>query len=386
MEVMLSGFAEFDNNVRTERSVNGMRERIKQGIWVWQAPLGYCRTSKGANLTPDPKLAPYVKMAFEEYSKGTHTFESLSNLLNERGFTTRNGYTAIPQLVEKMIKNPLYAGIIRVWDIETKGAFEPLIDENLFYLCQGSGRKHKASPHTVSNPDFPLRRKTLCQFCHQPLTGSHSTGRMGKRYPYYHHHNQKCEYAKFIPKEAFEQLFVEYLNEINPTIQYEKAFKAIVLDIWKNNFKKFDEQNEQIRKDINALEIKRQRVFELLESEVYTADEFKAQKDSISRKIAQKEVLIHDQRATEFNMDEALEYCFSVVRNTAETWLKLEKKPEKRVWFQNLIFDENLTFSGEKFGTIKLTPIYSIYQEYLNDPSQLVTHIVPQLEPFEKSP
>ena len=34
MESMLSAFAEFDNNVRTERSVNGMRERIKQGIWV----------------------------------------------------------------------------------------------------------------------------------------------------------------------------------------------------------------------------------------------------------------------------------------------------------------------------------------------------------------
>jgi DNA invertase Pin-like site-specific DNA recombinase len=52
MEGILSAFAEFDNNVRTERSVNGMKERIKQGIWVWQAPMGYCRTEKGANLTP----------------------------------------------------------------------------------------------------------------------------------------------------------------------------------------------------------------------------------------------------------------------------------------------------------------------------------------------
>jgi DNA invertase Pin-like site-specific DNA recombinase len=34
MESMLAAFAEFDNNVRTERSINGMRERLKQGVWV----------------------------------------------------------------------------------------------------------------------------------------------------------------------------------------------------------------------------------------------------------------------------------------------------------------------------------------------------------------
>lgn len=378
MEVMLSGFAEFDNNVRTERSVNGMRERIKKGIWVWQAPIGYYRTEKGGNLVPDPKFAPYIKLAFEEYSKGTYTFESLGKFLSDRGFITRQGYTAIPQLIEKIIKNPLYCGIIRVWDVETKGAFEPIIDENLFYLCQGSNKKRRL-PHLTHNHNFPLKRLTICQFCQQPLTGSHSTGRKGRKYPYYHHHKQKCEHAKFIPKESFEQTFVEYLNEINPSLQYEKAFRAIVLDIWKNNFKKFDDQNEQIGKEIKSLEQQRQRIFELLESGVYTKEEFLAQKDGVSKKIAQKKSLIHDKAVEEFNMDEALDYCFSFIGNSSETWLKLKDKPEKRLRFQNLIFEENLPFSGEKFGITKLTPIYSMYQQYLIDPSQLVT--LPGFEP-----
>ena len=120
MEVMLSGFAEFDNNVRTERSVNGMKERLKKGIWVWQAPLGYCRTEKGGNIVPDPKLAPYIKMAFEEYAKGTHTFQSLANFLNARGLVSRYGKPVIFQMVEKILKNPIYCGIIKVWDTDTK--------------------------------------------------------------------------------------------------------------------------------------------------------------------------------------------------------------------------------------------------------------------------
>ncbi len=373
MEIMLSGFAEFDNNVRTERSVNGMKERLKQGIWVWPAPIGYYRTEKKANLTPDPKYTRFIKLAFEEFSKGTYTFSSLATFLNKQGFVTPQGSSAIPQLMEKIIKNPIYCGIIRVWDIDKKGAFEPLISEDLFYLCQSSGRKHRNSPHSVTNPDFPLRRIAICQICHEPLTGSHSTGRKGKKYAYYHHHTQICGQAKTIPKETFEQFFVEYLHEINPTLEYEKAFKAVVLDIWKNNFKKYDQENEQIRKDISALEIQRQRIFELHQSGVYTNEDFTIQKDMVGKKIAQKKALFHDKAVEEFNMDEALEYCFSFIRETANTWLKLEKQPERRQRFQKLIFNENIEFSGEKFGTTKLTPIYKLYQEYVLNPSSLVT-------------
>ena len=373
MEVMLSGFAEFDNNVRTERSVNGMKERLKKGIWVWQAPLGYCRTEKGGNIVPDPKLAPYIKMAFEEYAKGTHTFQSLANFLNARGLVSRYGKPVIFQMVEKILKNPIYCGIIKVWDTETKGAFEPIIDENLFYLCQKDGKSGKNKPHLAINPDFPLRKLAVCQFCNAPLTGSHSRGSKGKRYPYYHHHKQNCSHAKSFPKENFEQIFVEYLNEISPSLEYEKAFKAIVIDIWKNNCKGFHEQNEKIRKEISDLEKQKQRVFELHQSGVYSDSDFVAQKNIISKKIAQKDTLIHDKKIDEFNMEEALDFCFDTIRNSAQSWLKYDKMPEKRIRFQNFIFEDNLPFSGTKFGTPKLSPIYKLYQEYLTDPSKLVT-------------
>ena len=58
MEGVLSVFAEFDNNVRAQRSKSGMEERIKQGVWVWSAPLGYKRLIKGGNLVPDDVYAP----------------------------------------------------------------------------------------------------------------------------------------------------------------------------------------------------------------------------------------------------------------------------------------------------------------------------------------
>ena len=43
MEGMISVFAEFDNNLRRERCMSGMLARVRQGFWVWGAPIGYYR-------------------------------------------------------------------------------------------------------------------------------------------------------------------------------------------------------------------------------------------------------------------------------------------------------------------------------------------------------
>ena len=384
MEVMLSGFAEFDNNVRTERSVNGMKERIKKGIWVWQAPLGYKRLEKAGNLVIDPAFSSYIITAFEEYAKGCHTFESIADLLNKQGFVSRHGGKAIPQLIEKILRNPLYCGIMRVWDEEYVGAFDPIISKDLFYQCQGKpGVRGKI--RLKKNNAFPLRNQVLCKVCNQPLTGSKSTGRRGVKYAYYHHHKQDCDYSKFIPKENFEQSFVEYLQTITPTIQFEKAFKEIVLDIWKNNYKKFDEQNGRIRKEIDELEQRRQRVFEMHQSGIYSNSEFADQKDFLNKKISQKKLLIHDKANEEFNMEEALDYCFGFILNTAETWKSRRDDYEKQLRFQKLIFEEKPVFSGENFGTTKLTCIYEMYEGFRINPSQLVNQLYPEWNTLEST-
>ncbi len=373
MEGILSTFAEFDNNVRTERSTNGMRERFKQGIWCWQAPIGYTRLEKGGNLIPDEKYARYVRMAFEEYAHGTHTYKSLAKLLNSRGYRSGIGSHAIPQQMEKMLKNSLYCGIIRVWDLEQKGNFEPLISEQLFNQCQRTGRKHKSFSMVAKNPNFPLRKLVICAHCGDPMTGSHSTGRMGKKYPYYHHHKQNCEYADSIPKDTLEEKFAKYLKEISPNFQYEKAFKEVVLDIWSNNTGKAFEQNIAIKNEIEKLQQKKSKIYDLLEEGVYSGEEFYRQRLEVTKLIAEKESLIVSIDSQDINMEEVLDDCFNKIRNSDKTWLEYEKDHEKRLRFQNFIFTGNLEFFGDKFETKKLSPIYSIYQHYLDDSSSLVT-------------
>lgn len=369
MEGVLSVFAEFDNNVRTERTKQGMAERLKQGIWPWPAPLGYHRPYKGSNIVPEPEISPLIRLGFDEYSKGTHTFKSIASFLSERGLKTKRGKPLTPQLMEKILKNPLYCGVMKVWG-EHKGDFEPIVTAELFAKCQPNYARSVQSARSMNNPLFPIRRLVKCSDCGTPLTGSTSKGRHGKGYSYYHHHDKDCQKAKSIPKESFEQLFVEYLDDITPDQEYEKLFKEIVLDIWKNNYKKIDEENVRINKQITTLTYERQKVFDFHLAGKYTTDEFEEQKKLINEKIAQKRLLVREKWDEEFEMEEVLEYCFSYVRNTAKSWIEADYK--EKIRFQKLVFAGRVEFDGEKFGTAELRQVYKINQTFQSDKSSLV--------------
>lgn len=374
MEGVLSSFAEFDNNVRTERSIGGMREKLKQGVWVWQAPFGFHRLYKGANITPEENMSPFIKLAFEEWSKGTYSYESLAEYLFKRGFVTKAGKEPTAQLMEKIIKNPIYCGIMIGLGGEFEGAYTPIISKELWEQCQTNYKKKKLSAHrSINNPKFPLRRICVCTECNKSLTASNSKGR-SKSYSYYHHQKQDCLKAKFIPTETFEQLFVEYLDEINPSKKYEEVFKAIMIDIWQSNYKKFNEDNKKINKKIDSLGQDRDKIFDLHRSNIYSDEEFAEQKKMINQKIYDKRQLLQDNHIEEFNMEEALDHCFNFVSETSKNWLRMkDTNPDRLLWFQKQVFPEKITFDGEKFGTANLGLVYKLSEECGDDKSQLVT-------------
>ncbi|MBP6889613.1 MAG: recombinase zinc beta ribbon domain-containing protein [Candidatus Moranbacteria bacterium] len=272
--------------------------------------------------------------------------------------------------MEKILKNPIYCGVIKVWG-EHKCDFEPIISEGLFAKCQPDyARSLKISPRSTNNPLFPLRRFVVCNDCNTPLTGSTSKGRHRKEYSYYHHHDKECQKTKSIPKEAFEQQFIEYLDGISPDGEYEKLFKAIVVDIWKNNYKKIDQDNAKIRLKIAKLENERQKVFDFHRAGKYTDNDFEEQKNLVNTQIKQQYLLLQEKREEEFEMEEVLDYCFSYVRNTAKEWIEADYKTKIRL--QKLVFAGRVQFDGEKLGTADLRQVYGINQAYQSDKSSLV--------------
>ncbi|PYV26872.1 MAG: hypothetical protein DMG24_06035 [Acidobacteria bacterium] len=54
METILAGFAQFDNDIRAIRTVQGMRRKLQEGIFPWKPPFGY----RSANDDGEKKTEP----------------------------------------------------------------------------------------------------------------------------------------------------------------------------------------------------------------------------------------------------------------------------------------------------------------------------------------
>src|SRR5262245_31329459 len=191
MEGVLAAFAQFDNDVRSERTRGGMKAALELGRWTFLAPLGYLNAPRalGKSLIPDPERAPLVRRAFQEFATGRFTKqETLRNII-ALGLTTRRGKPVPSQTFDAMLRNRVYIGQVDVPDfgISTRGDFEPLISEKIFFRVQGilDGRYEVTAPRQRNDPDFPLRSYVRCDTCDKPLTGSWSKGR-SDYYAYYH--------------------------------------------------------------------------------------------------------------------------------------------------------------------------------------------------------
>jgi DNA invertase Pin-like site-specific DNA recombinase len=74
MEGVLAAFAQFDNDVRSDRTRAGMKAALELGRWVFLAPIGYLNVprSMGKSLIHDPERAQLVRRAFEESATGQY--------------------------------------------------------------------------------------------------------------------------------------------------------------------------------------------------------------------------------------------------------------------------------------------------------------------------
>jgi site-specific DNA recombinase len=237
MEGVLAAFAQFDNDVRSDRTCAGMKTALELGRWVFLAPIGYLNAlrSMGKSLMHDPKRAPLVRRAFEDYATGQYTKEQLLKHARTWGLTNRRGKPLTSQAIGVLLRNQLYAGIVDVPEYGVRGKrgdFEPLISEDLFYQVQAvlSGRTLSTAPRQQAHPDFPLRGFVRCGSCGRGLTGSWSKGR--SEYYAYYHCRPGCR-AVNVTKAQLEGQFAEELALLQPTPGYMRLLKESVLQIWK---------------------------------------------------------------------------------------------------------------------------------------------------------
>jgi site-specific DNA recombinase len=354
MEGVLAAVAQFDNDVRAEKTVVGMKEALARGRWTFQAPLGYRnvrRPDGSATLEIDPESGPLVRQGFQLYGSGLYSKKAVLQRLNEEGLRTKRGKRVAPQTWDRMLKNPIYAGRIQMddWGIDAQADFEPLIEPSLFNRVQAvlAGIGTTQVRYHRNHPDFPLRRFVRCAACEKPLTGSWSRGKRGRRYAYYR--CPRCSRMS-IAKDALETLFLELLDRLQPKPEYLQALRESVLEVWKNRQTEIEEFKEIRQKRKLLIEERKQRLIEtFVYQQALDPETYRREMDRIREEEVLTDVELHENRLDELDVEGVLAFAEHVVLNARRLWSEYDLK--RRRHLQKVLFPSGLHFDGEGFGT-----------------------------------
>ena len=377
MEGILAAFAQFDNDVRAERTVAGMKAAQDRGRWTFQAPLGYQNAKgipDGVSMVPDPDRAPLVAKAFELYATGQYSKQDVLKKVSILGLRTRKGRSVSAQSFDKLLRNPLYAGWISVkkWGAPKRGCFEPLVSEELFNCVQGvlTGKRWSLVPHIRNHPDFPLRRSARCGICNKPLTGSWSKGR-SKKYAYYRCPASHCRGVK-VRKEIFEKLFVEFLGKLTPLPEYLKLFGAIVLDVWKEKQADGALESATLKDRLKNLEWREQELVDaLLYRKIIDKVLFDAQMAKLKEERTLIEMELYQLRLEELDVEALLSFSQYVLVNAARLWQEASLDQKQRL--QKVLFPDGLSFGQGKFGTTRTSLLFKLLEAPTIEKTNLVS-------------
>ena len=367
MEGMLSAMAEFDNDIRAERTVEGMGTRLLSGLWTWKAPVGYKNTKDLAEnrvIIPDPVKAPIVKMLFEEAAKGLYTYKQLAAKADRLNLKSKHGKKMFPQLVVKTLRNPLYCGRIEVpnWEISVEGKHEPLVSKELFNKVQqrlkDNSPKSRKMVRSRDNPDFPLRGME-CSGCGGHISGGWSQGRHGGRYAYYGCIKKDCPQRETIKRIDMEDSFTAFLKETTPNEEYFDALEEALKIAYKTEMEGVLKNNRLVDSEIEKLKFNKDKLLELKLKDLMSDDAFLEENNKMINRI--KDLEISKEHFTEFNLENATKHAFNFLKTLPDNWKSIDVS-ELRV-LNRILFPQNLIYSYPDIKTPELSSVYKVNQQ-----------------------
>ena len=203
------GQSKYYSDNLSENVKRGFRQKLRRGEWPAKAPLGYINNPKTKNIEPDPIKSKIIKKAFEEYSQGKHTFESLGKRLAEFGLVSKNGTPLAKATIQRMLTNLAYIGLIQQKGETYEGKYQPIISRELFEKVQQKLKERAKPRKSKKRHDFPFVGLLKCGECDGMITAQFSHGN-GGIYRYY-----RCTKKFGVCSQRYlrEDLLVEQLKD-----------------------------------------------------------------------------------------------------------------------------------------------------------------------------
>lgn len=358
MRNIIGSFAQYENDVKSERTITGMKQALEEGRWCWRAPFGYKRVllGEGKSTIAPSGDAQYVVSAFEMLGSG---FKKQTEIVEE--LKKQDCPKITKSSLNKILRNPLYAGLIKTafFNDLIEAAHQPIIPKDLFFKVQTilDGKRSAVVPKNRNHPDFPLRNFLCCPKCDTKLTGGWSKGRLGQRYGYYRCRHSKCRVN--VKKGHLEANFYEYLKTFEPRPEIMALFEASVMDAWKDQQADGIRYRQKVESELVGLKTKRDRIEELIIEGKIDEETYTRKFEEVRQEILAKQIEVNETVIELNDIEACLSYCTYFVTHIADLWLNADHNLKQQ--FQTLIFPGQIIYKEN--GSFEPTETALIFKQ-----------------------
>lgn len=246
----------------SERTKVGLAGAIKQGHIPHQAPLGYKHENK--KLVIDHLTKDVVIRIFELYHKGM-SYQKISTLFNKEqvlGKTNWRDSSIVAILENEIYKGDFVHGKRTKHPTYYENVVEPIVSKEMWEECQVQKKKNSKSYQRTLT--YLFLQKLRCPKCNRILGGKATQKKNGNIYYYYYCHDCKINFK--------ESLVEEYFNDfVNELVEYDSVVNQFFLPMIKQ---KFDEPQEELKKDINKQKDKLERIKRAYVNGIFSLEEY----------------------------------------------------------------------------------------------------------------
>jgi site-specific DNA recombinase len=251
-------------------------------------------------------------------------------------------------------------------DILARGAFEPLITEELFELAQqhlnGRSRRQKGVKH---HEDWPLRRFVLCGSCGKALTSGWVKNSKGKPYGFYFCVQKGCR-AVSARKEAIERDWVNLLGMMQPTIEGVNQVAEMAAAGWQHRRVRAEEEQRQLTLRLTAQHDLNKQTIEARVKGKISDEDFATMKAAIAAEVGTIEQGLKRLEDERMGMQELIKNTELRLENLAMWWQKASL--EDRVELQFSLWPDGLHWSDENsFLNTRNRSLFQMVREMVRD-------------------
>ena len=329
LETIMASFAQHDNDVRSERTRNGLRARFLSGLCTGHAPLGY-KTEHG-HAVKDGEYFDKMKKAWDLMATGTKSLEEIAQIMNGWGMRkviSGKEYKLRSQTTSRLFHMKFYMGILtsNKYPEEVAGQHEAMITEEQFYKVQAiiDGRNRcgmTIGKRLKDHPDFPLRRSIKCGKCGGHLSGGWSKGRT-KKYAYYICKN-RCGGSSIAVQKLSDSL-IEFLHGITPTKEQLEVFLMVLRKKFAQNINAIRTKRERAEQEIIQLKQLREDLVMNHLKKIYSDEVYQDQSKKIESKIAAFEQVMGKNTFYKYTMDDVDKFMMDKFKDLGQTYLDSE--------------------------------------------------------------